>query len=110
MEVRCEIGSRKIRPLHIKCIDQRPDHVNEERRLDGVTLILATKQKSKKGTVDGTGTEVSTCLTNKWRDRINQEGPYNKKWVRQKRGWEKWPNTRASQPASRRKTLGAKTT
>ena len=25
------------------------------------------------------GTEVSTCLTNKWRARINQEGPYNEK-------------------------------
>ena len=24
-------------------------------------------------------TEVSTCLTNKWRAKINQEGPYNEK-------------------------------
>ena len=24
-------------------------------------------------------TEISTCLTNKWRDRINQDGLYNKK-------------------------------
>ena len=25
------------------------------------------------------GAEVSTCLTNKWRAKINQEGPYNVK-------------------------------
>ena len=25
------------------------------------------------------GTEVSNCLTNKWRARINQEGLYNEK-------------------------------
>ena len=48
MEVRCGVDSRKVRPLHIKCTGQRPDHVNEKRHLDGVTLILATKQKSKK--------------------------------------------------------------
>ena len=53
MEVRCEIGSRKIRPLHIKCTGQRPNHVNEKRRLDGVTSILAIKQKSKRGQLMG---------------------------------------------------------
>ena len=29
--------------------------------------------------VDGMDTEISTCLTNKWRVRINQDGLYNKK-------------------------------
>ena len=110
MEVRCEIGSRKIRPLRIKCTGQRPDHVNEKRRLDGITSILATNRKQE-GTVDGTGTEISTCLTNKWRVRINQEGLYNVKFSAQKwGGWEKWPKTRASQPVSRRKIPRAKMT
>ena len=31
-------------------------------------------------------TEVSTCLTNKWRARINQEGLYNEKVGAPKRG------------------------
>ena len=32
------------------------------------------------------GTEVSTCLTNKWRAKINQEGPYNVKVNAPKKG------------------------
>ena len=32
------------------------------------------------------GTEVRTCLTNKWRARINQEGPYNEKVSAPKKG------------------------
>jgi len=40
--------------------------------------------------------------------RINQEGLYNVKVSVQRRGWEKWPKTRASQPTSRRKTPGVK--
>ena len=78
MEVQCKIGSRKICPLRIKCTRQRPGHVNEKRRLDGVTSIIATNRKWE-GTSDGTGTEVITCLTNKWRAKINQEGLYNVK-------------------------------
>ena len=31
-------------------------------------------------------TEISTCLTNKWRARINQDGLYNKKVVEPNRG------------------------
>ena len=30
-------------------------------------------------------TKISTCLTNKWRARINQDGLYNKKIVASKR-------------------------
>ena len=48
-----KLVERKIRPLRIKCTCQRPDHVNEKRRLDGVTSILATKQKSKRGQLMG---------------------------------------------------------
>ena len=43
-----------------------------------MTSIIATNRKQG-GTADGTGTEVSTCLTNKWRAKINQEGLYNVK-------------------------------
>ena len=35
------------------------------------------------------GTEVGTCLINKWRAKINQEGLYNVKVDAPKRGWEK---------------------
>ena len=77
-ETGCKIGSRRMRPLRIKCTCQRPGPVNEKRCLDGVTSIFATSRKLE-GTVDGMDTEVSTCLTNKWRVRINQEGLYNEK-------------------------------
>ena len=46
--------------------------------MDRVTSIIATNKKQG-GTADGTGTEVGTCLTNKWRAKINQEGLYNVK-------------------------------
>ena len=34
-------------------------------------------------------TEISTCLTNKWRARINQDGLYNKKVGALRKGLEK---------------------
>ena len=40
--------------------------------------IHATNRKLG-GTIDGMDTEISACLTNKWRARINQDGLYNKK-------------------------------
>ena len=43
-----------------------------------MTSIIATNRKQG-GTADGTGTKVGTCLTNKWRAKINQEGLYNVK-------------------------------
>ena len=41
-------------------------------------MIHATNRKLD-GTADGTDTEISSCLTYKWRVRINQAGLYNKK-------------------------------
>ena len=43
-----------------------------------MTSIIATNTKEG-GTTDGTGTEVGTCLINKWRAKINQEGLYDVK-------------------------------
>ena len=43
-----------------------------------MTSIIATNKKQG-GTADGTGTEVGTCLINKWRAKINQKGLYNVK-------------------------------
>ena len=43
VEVRCKIGSRKIRPLH-----QRPDHINEKRRLGGVNFDHHNWQKVRR--------------------------------------------------------------
>ena len=38
-------------------------------------------------TADGTGTRVGTCLINRWRVKINQEGLYNvKTYTPRKRG------------------------
>ena len=54
-----------------------------------MTSIIATNRKQG-GTADGTGTEVGTCLINKWRAKINQEGLYNVKVDAPKKGgWEK---------------------
>ena len=55
-------------------------------------------------------TEINICPTNKWRAGINRDGLYKEKGSYAKRGWEKWPETRASQPTSRRKTPGVTTT
>ena len=43
-----------------------------------MTSIIATNRKQGR-TDDGTCTEVGTCLTNKWKAKINQEGLYNVK-------------------------------
>ena len=64
---------------------QRPDHVNEKRRLDRVTSIIVTNRKQG-GTANGTGTEVGTCLINKWRAKINQERLNNVKVNAPKKG------------------------
>ena len=56
--------------------------------MDRVTSIIATNIKQGM-TADGTGTEVGTCLTNKWSAKINQEGLYNVKVDAPRRGWEK---------------------
>ena len=51
---------------------------------------IITTNKKQGGTADGTGTEVGTCLINKWRAKINQEGLYNvkvdapRKWLGKK--------------------------
>ena len=69
-------------------------------------MIHATNRKLD-GTADGTDTEISPRLTYKCRVRINQDGLYNKKEGAPTRGaGKKWPKQRASQPTSRRKTLG----
>ena len=43
-----------------------------------MTLIITTNKKQG-GTADEMGTEVGTCLINKWMAKINQEGLYNVK-------------------------------
>ena len=50
--------------------------------------IIATNRKQG-GTADGTGTEVGTCLINKWRAKINQERLYNVKVDAPKKGARK---------------------
>ena len=53
--------------------------------MDRVTSIIATNRKQGE-TADGTGTKVGTCLINKWRAKINQEGLYNVKVNAPRRG------------------------
>ena len=43
--------------------------------MDRVTSIIATNKKQGR-TADRMGTEVGTCLINKWRAKINPEGLY----------------------------------
>ena len=50
-----------------------------------MTSIIATNRKQGV-TADGTGIEVGTCLINKWRAKINQEGLYNVKVNAPKKG------------------------
>ena len=50
-----------------------------------MTSIIATNKKQR-GTADGTGIEVGTCLINKWRAKVNQEGLYNVKVDAPRRG------------------------
>ena len=89
MEVRCVLGSRKICPLHIKCIGQHPDHVNEKRRLDGVTLILATKQKSKKRQLMGQVQKQALAWPTNGRTGSTKRDYIMKRLVRQKGGLRK---------------------
>ena len=93
----------KYVPFALNALASVLTKLNEKRRLDSVTSIIVTNRKQE-GTADGTGTEVGTYLTNKWRAKINQEWLYNVKANAPKGGWEKWPKNRASQPASKRKT------
>ena len=51
-------------------------------------MIHATNRKLN-GTVDGMDTEISSCLTYKWRVRISQDGLYNKKEGAPTEGLEK---------------------
>ena len=53
-----------------------------------MTSVIATNKKQGEA-ADGTGTEVGTCLINKWKAKINQEGLYNVKVDAPKRDWEK---------------------
>ena len=50
-----------------------------------MTSIIATNRKQGVA-ADGTGTEAGTCLINKWRAKINQEGLYNVKVNAPKKG------------------------
>ena len=44
--------------------------------MNSITLITAIHSKLKKA-VDGTSTQVATCMINKWRAKINGKEIYN---------------------------------
>ena len=44
--------------------------------LNNITLVVATHSKLKNA-VDGTSTQVATCMINKWRAKINGNEVYN---------------------------------
>ena len=46
--------------------------------LNSVTLFAATHSKLRKAS-DGTGTQIVTCMINKWTAKINKRGIYNGK-------------------------------
>ena len=70
-------GSRRRRHLRIKYARKCTDRINRKRLLNSVVSISVTNKKL--GEAADTGTEVGTCLINKWRAKINQEGLYNVK-------------------------------
>ena len=44
--------------------------------MNNITLVAATHSKLKNA-VDGTSTQVATCMINKWRAKIRGEEVYN---------------------------------
>ena len=44
--------------------------------MNSITLVAATHNKLKKA-VNGTSTQVATCMINKWRAKINGNEVYN---------------------------------
>ena len=44
--------------------------------MNSITLFAATHSKLRKA-VDGTGTQVATCMINKWTTKINEKEIYN---------------------------------
>ena len=61
--------------------------------LNSITLVATTHSKLKKA-VDGTSTQVATCMINKWRAKINGNEVYNvrnppRMEGRRKRDWRK---------------------
>ena len=44
--------------------------------MNSTTLVAATHRKLEKA-VDGTSTQVATCMINKWRAKINEKEVYN---------------------------------
>ena len=55
-----------------------------KRPLNNITLFAATHSKLKKA-ADGTGTQVATCMINKWMAKINGEEIYNTRGLPKKR-------------------------
>ena len=56
--------------------------------LNSVTLFAATYSKLRKAS-DGTGTQVATCIINKWTAKINENEIYNGKCPLRRRGQKK---------------------
>ena len=61
--------------------------------LNSITLVAATHNKLKKA-VNGTSTQVATCMINKWRAKINGNEVYNvrdlQEWgIKRKIDWRK---------------------
>ena len=48
----------------------------KKRPLNSITLFAATHSKLRK-VVNGTGTQVTTCMINKWTAKINEKKIYN---------------------------------
>ena len=46
--------------------------------MNSINLFVATHSKLRKA-ADGTGTQVATCMINKWMAKINEKEIYNRK-------------------------------
>ena len=56
--------------------------------MNSVTLFAATHSKLRKA-LDETGTQIATCMINKWTAKISGRRMYNNRDLTNKRGTEK---------------------
>ena len=50
-------------------------------------MVSVSATNKKKGeAIDGIGIQIGACLINRWKDRINREGLYNKDLCAKERG------------------------
>ena len=87
--------------------------------LNSITLFAATHSKLRKA-ADGTGTQVATCMINKWTTKINEKETYNTRypprmWAEERRkedgrsSYHPWKLLQLSTKEPRRRRINPRT-